>query len=43
MTGVIDACDGCRSLQLATTNDNLLAIRFYERRGFGSRQCDRAP
>ena len=34
MAGVIDACKGCRTLRLATTNDNLSAIRFYERRGF---------
>ena len=34
MAGVIDACQGCRSLRLATTNDNLSAIGFYERRGF---------
>ena len=34
MAGVIDACQGCRTLRLSTTNDNLSAIRFYERRGF---------
>lgn len=34
MRGVIDACQGCRNLRLATTNDNLSAIGFYERRGF---------
>jgi ribosomal protein S18 acetylase RimI-like enzyme len=34
MAGAIDACHGCRTLRLATTNDNLSAIRFYERRGF---------
>jgi GNAT superfamily N-acetyltransferase len=34
MAGVIDACEGCRTLRLATTNDNLSAIGFYEHRGF---------
>ncbi|HEY5119518.1 MAG TPA: GNAT family N-acetyltransferase, partial [Anaerolineales bacterium] len=25
---------GCRALQLTTTNDNLNALRFYQKRGF---------
>jgi ribosomal protein S18 acetylase RimI-like enzyme len=25
---------GCRQVQLVTTNDNMRALRFYQRRGF---------
>ena len=34
LTQVIGLCEGCRTLRLATTNDNLAAIGFYERHGF---------
>lgn len=34
LTAAIELCEGCRTLRLATTNDNLAAIAFYERRGF---------
>jgi GNAT superfamily N-acetyltransferase len=34
LAAVVAACEGCRILRLATTNDNLSAIGFYERRGF---------
>lgn len=34
LAAVVLACQGCRTLRLATTNDNLSAIGFYERHGF---------
>jgi hypothetical protein len=37
MTAVVMGCDlrvGCRRPWLVTTNDNLDALRFYQRRGF---------
>lgn len=33
--------EGCKTLRLTTTNDNLDALRFYQRRGF--RLIDCAP
>ena len=34
LDGVRDAAAGCRRIWLVTTNDNLDALRFYQRRGF---------
>lgn len=34
LRALIGACAGCRAIRLATTNDNLAAIAFYERHGF---------
>jgi GNAT superfamily N-acetyltransferase len=28
------ACAGCRTLRVCTTNDNLIALAFYQRQGF---------
>jgi len=34
LEAVLDAAAGCDRIWLATTNDNLDALRFYQRRGF---------
>ena len=34
LDGVREAAAGCRRIWLVTTNDNLDALRFYQRRGF---------
>jgi ribosomal protein S18 acetylase RimI-like enzyme len=36
LTALVDACraEGCRRVWLTTTNDNLDAVRFYQRQGF---------
>ena len=34
LAAVIEATSGCDRLWLVTTNDNLDALRFYQRRGF---------
>jgi N-acetylglutamate synthase-like GNAT family acetyltransferase len=36
LTALVDACraEGCRRVWLTTTNDNLDAVRFYQRHGF---------
>jgi len=31
---VLGACTACKALRLTTTNDNVDALRFYQRRGF---------
>ena len=33
---------GCRRVELITTNDNVDALRFYQRRGFVRRRCGRS-
>jgi GNAT superfamily N-acetyltransferase len=39
----IAADAGCRRLWVVTTNDNVDALRFYQRAGSASPRCGRAP